>query len=136
RKQREPEGRMSRAIVGRIIWKEIRVQRAFWFWILLLGAFIQFVPRLLGRDWYSSGLSSQWFLSVNLVVSCCFAVGSAAIAFAGETEGRTKSLFQRMPLQTVDLLVGKVSWLLLGTYTLFLLLTLSGALQGDGRTTF
>ena len=61
---------MSRAIVGRIFWKEIRVQRAFWFWILLLGAFVQFVPRLLGRDWYMSALSSQWFLSVNIVVSC------------------------------------------------------------------
>ena len=127
---------MSRAIVGRIFWKEIRVQRAFWFWILLLGAFVQFVPRLLGRDWYMSALSSQWFLSVNIVVSCCFAAGSAAIAFAGETEGRTKSLFQRMPLQTADLLVGKVGWILLGTYALFLLLTLSGALLGDGRTTY
>ncbi len=127
---------MSRAIVGRIFWKEIRVQRAFWFWILLLGAFIQFVPRLLGRDWYMSALSAQWFLSVNVVVSCCFAAGSAAIAFAGETEGRTKSLFQRMPLQTADLLVGKVGWILLGTYTLFLLLTLSGALLGDARVTY
>ena len=108
---------MSRAMVGRIFWKETRVQRAFWYWILLLGAFIQFVPMLLGRNWYMSAPSAQWFLSVNVVVSCCFAVGSAAIAFAGETESRcTKSLFQRMPLRTVDLFVGKVGWILLGTY--------------------
>ncbi len=102
----------------------------------MLGAFIQFVPMLLGRNWYMSALSAQWFLSVNVVVSCCFAVGSAAIAFAGETESRTKSLFQRMPLRTVDLFVGKVGWILLGTYALFVLLTLSGAVLGDGRTTY
>ena len=41
-----------------------------------------------------------------------------------------------MPLQTADLLVGKVGWILLGTYSLFLLLTLSGALLGDARVTY
>jgi hypothetical protein len=40
---------MSQGIVGRIFWKEIRIQRAFWAWILGLGAFIQLLPTLTGR---------------------------------------------------------------------------------------
>ncbi len=123
---------MSQAIVGRIFWKELRVQRAFWAWILGLGVFIQLLPVFLGRAYYRSAVDAHWFYSVNVVVACCFAVGSTAIAFAGETENRTKSLFQRLPVRTGDLLVGKLGWSLLGTYTLLTILALTANLWGDG----
>src|SRR5579862_7219529 len=107
---------MSQAIVGRIFWKELRVQRAFWVWILALGVLIQLAPLFFGLAYYRSLFQFHWFSSVNIVMACCFAVGSTAIAFAGETESRTKSLFQRLPLRVVDLLVGKLGWSILGTY--------------------
>src|SRR5262249_42385937 len=110
---------MSQAIVGRIFWKELRIQRAFWAWMLGLGIFIQLAPLLLGSAYRHSAIEIRWFSSVDVVIACCFAVGSMAIAFAGETENRTKSLFQRLPIRTADLLVGKVGWAVLGTYTLF-----------------
>ncbi|HET6326350.1 MAG TPA: hypothetical protein VFG04_16875 [Planctomycetaceae bacterium] len=115
---------MSQAIVGRIFWKELRVQRAFWVWILALGVSIQLAPLFFGLAYYRSLFQFHWFSSVNIVMACCFAVGSTAIAFAGETESRTKSLFQRLPVRTAELLVGKVGWSLVGTYVLFLLLAL------------
>jgi len=122
---------MSQAIVGRVFWKELRVQRAFWWWILGLGVFIQLLPVILGRGYYRSAVDAHWFYSVNVVIACCFAVGSTAIAFAGETENRTKSLFQRLPIRTADLLVGKLGWSVLGTYTLLLILALSASALSD-----
>ncbi|HEV3298255.1 MAG TPA: hypothetical protein VG055_01345 [Planctomycetaceae bacterium] len=122
---------MSQAIVGRVFWKEARIQRAFWWWILGLGVFVQLLPLFLGRGYYRSAVDVHWFYSVNVVIACCFAVGSTAIAFAGETENRTKSLFQRLPLRTADLLVGKLGWSVLGTYTLLLILALSASVLSD-----
>jgi hypothetical protein len=122
---------MSQAIVGRIFWKEIRVQRAFWAWILALGAFIQILPLLFGQAYYRSAVDYHFFNAVNIVVACCFAAGSTAIAFAGETEGRTKSLFQRLPVRAADLLAGKLGWSFLGTYTLLLILALTASLLGS-----
>jgi hypothetical protein len=122
---------MSQLIVGRIFWKELRVQRAFWAWILGLGAFIQLAPTLLGQAYYRSAIEIHWFDSVNILMACCFAVGSTAIAFAGETENRTKSLFQRLPVRSADLLVGKLGWSLVGTYALLLILALTARFWGN-----
>src|SRR5580692_2389174 len=121
---------MSQAIVGRVFWKEARVQRAFWWWILGLGVFIQLLPVFLGRTYYRGALEIHWFYSVNVIIACCFAVGSTAIAFAGETENRTKSLFQRMPVRNGELLVGKLGWCLLGSYALASILALTASVLG------
>jgi hypothetical protein len=124
---------MSQAIVGRIFWKELRVQRAFWAWILGLGAVIQFLPVLLGREYYQYAVHANVFQSIDVVMACCFAAGSAAIAFAGETEARTKLLFQRLPVRSAELLLGKLGWSFLATYALYLLLMLTGGLwSGEG----
>jgi hypothetical protein len=125
---------MSHAIVGRIFWKEARVQRAFWYWILGLGLFIQLLPAILGQAYYRTAIDIHWFQSVNVVMACCFAVGSTAIAFAGETENRTKSLFQRLPVRSMDLLVGKLGWSILGTYALLLTLALTANLFGGTQS--
>jgi hypothetical protein len=121
---------MSHAIVGRILWKEARVQRAFWVWILGLGLFIQLLPALFGRSYSKGAVDLHWFDSVNIVVACCFALGSTAIAFAGETENRTKSLFHRLPVRARELLAGKVVWCVLGTYALVLILSLTARAWG------
>src|SRR5580704_5413914 len=122
---------MSHTIVGRVFWKEARVQRAFWWWIFGLGVFIQLLPVFLGRGYYRSAVDVHWFYSVNVVIACCFAVGSTAIAFAGETENRTKSLFQRLPIRTGELLVGKLALSVLGTYALLLILALSASVLSE-----
>jgi hypothetical protein len=122
---------MNPEIAGRILWKETRAQRAFWASILGLGAVIQLLPTLIGREYYRSAVDFHWFYSVNIIMSCCFAVGSTAIAFAGESENRTKSLFQRLPIRVADLLVGKLAWSVLGTYTLLLILAVTANVWGD-----
>jgi hypothetical protein len=131
------EKRMSQAIVGRILWKEARVQRAFWVWILGLGLFIQLLPALFGQSYSKGAADLHWFDSVNVVVACCFALGSTAIAFAGETENRTKSLFQRLPVRARELLAGKLVWCVLGTYALVLILSLTArAWAAEGAENF
>jgi hypothetical protein len=88
---------------------------------------------LLGQAYYKDAVHLHFFQSVDVVMACCFAVGSTAIAFAGETEARTKQLFQRLAVRTVELLVGKLGWSLLSTYALYLLLMLTGAIwSGEG----
>ncbi|HXY36735.1 MAG TPA: hypothetical protein VEI07_21070, partial [Planctomycetaceae bacterium] len=121
---------MSQAIVSRILWKEARVQRPFWVWVLGLGLFIQLLPAILGQHYYRGAVDVHWFASVNIVVACCFAVGSTAIAFAGETENRTKLLFQRLPVRSGQLLTGKLVWCVLGTYALALILAMTAKAWG------
>ncbi len=64
-----------------------------------------------------------------IVLACSFATGSAAIAFAGEVEAKTKGLLQRIPVRPRDLLAGKLSLSLAGSYALLFALWLAGGLM-------
>jgi hypothetical protein len=114
---------------GRIFWKEWRAQRSFWLALfgMAIGLDILF---LFATFWNGSATLDQLraYNFVAIVLACSFATGSAAIAFAGEVEGKTYGLLQRIPLRARDLFVGKLSLSLLGSYLLLVVAWAAGQL--------
>jgi hypothetical protein len=115
---------------GRIFWKEWRAQRSFW--LGLFGLAIGLEILLIGfsplRPTNPADLL-HLCQSLAIVLACSFATGSAAIAFAGEVEAKTKGLLQRLPVRPRDLLAGKLSLALVGSYALLVALWLAGGLM-------
>jgi hypothetical protein len=114
----------------RIFWKEWRAQRAFWLGLLALAVGLEFLLIFIVPLWRSTSRLEQlrYHEGLAVVLACAFATGSAAIAFAGEVEAKTKGLLQRMPVRARDLLAGKLTFALAGSYSLFLALWLIGGL--------
>lgn len=126
---------MSRTTVGRIYWKELRAQSGFLFALLVVGFLFQLVPSIL--QWLKPAEGFQFLPGaenvIAITISCCFAVGSTAILFAGEKESKTFGLLQRIPVHWGDLLVGKLLLTACGSLVLILLLLPSGWLLALGR---
>jgi hypothetical protein len=116
---------------GRIFWKEWRAQRSFWLGLFALAIGLEVLLLIVSPLWRKIDPVDQLRLYQVLVVvlACCFATGSAAIAFAGEVEGKTKGLLQRLPVRPRDLLAGKLSLALAGSYALLVALWVAGGLM-------
>jgi hypothetical protein len=116
----------------RIFWKEWRAQRSFWFGLLAVAFGLEFLLLVVSPLWnhHTDPIDQvrlcQWIV---IVLSCAFATGSTAIAFAGEVESKTKGLLQRIPVRTGVLLAGKLSLALVGSYLLLILLSIAGGLM-------
>jgi hypothetical protein len=113
----------------RIFWKEWRAQRAFWLALLgmAIGLDILFMFATFWNGWATLD-QLRAYNFVAIVLACSFATGSAAIAFAGEVEGKTHGLLQRIPLRARDLFVGKLSLSLVGSYLLLVVAWAAGQL--------
>ena len=116
---------------GRIFWKEWRAQRSFWLGLFGLAIGLEFLLILVVPSGRRRIPSTQLRIYQGLVIvlACSFATGSAAIAFAGEVEAKTKGLLQRIPVRPRDLLAGKLSVSLVGSYALLFALWLAGGLM-------
>jgi hypothetical protein len=116
---------------GRIFWKEWRAQRSFWLGLFGLAIGLELVLLVISPLWMHTDAITQLRIYQGLVtvLACCFATGSAAIAFAGEVEAKTKGLLQRIPVRPRDLLAGKLSLSLVGSYALLIALWLAGGLM-------
>jgi hypothetical protein len=114
----------------RIFWKEWRAQRSFWLGLLALAIGLEVLLIFVAPLWRPTSLLEQlrYHEGLAAVLACAFATGSAAIAFAGEVEAKTKGLLQRVPVRARDLLAGKLTFSLAGSYSLFLALWLFGGL--------
>lgn len=115
---------------ARIFWKEWRAQRLFWMGLFALALGLE-VLLVFGTPFLRRNANPidqlRMYQSLVIVLACSFATGSTAIAFAGEVEAKTKGLLQRIPLRPRDLLVGKLSLSLIGSYALMVGLWLVGA---------
>lgn len=113
----------------RIFWKEWRAQRSFWLGLFILAIALELLLVFVVPLLHPTSLLEQFRYHEGLVVvlACSFATGSAAIAFAGEVEAKTKGLLQRVPVRARDLLAGKLSFSLAGSYALFVALWLLGS---------
>src|SRR5580704_3886269 len=116
----------------RIFWKEWRAQRSFWLGLLALAIGLEFLLVVVPPLWrpHVNPIDQlRVYQTLGLILSCGFATGSAAIAFAGEVESKTKGLLQRIPLRTRDLLAGKLSLSVLGSYLLLLVIWVAGGIM-------
>ena len=93
---------MSRIVVGRIFWKEMRSQRSLWLGVMLLAIAIQSLIGLLAFHYRNS--SPDWevwaggiFLAAYIAASL-YAIGSGAATFTEESEAKTAWMLRVMPL--------------------------------------
>ena len=89
---------MFRTAIGRLLWKEYRVQRALWFLLLGILLLLQVLLRLAYFNSTESithavSIDEQWATRTMwllvFVMQVIFIVASVAISFAGEREERT-----------------------------------------------
>ncbi len=83
----------------RIFWKEWRAQRSFWLGLLALAIGLECLLIFVAPLWRPTSLLEQlrYHEGLAAVLACSFATGSAAIAFAGEVEAKTKGLCSACP---------------------------------------
>ena len=103
-------------------------QRSFWLGLLALAIGLEILlifvaPLVRPTNWLEQ---LRFHEGLVVVLACSFATGSAAIAFAGEVEAKTKGLLQHVPIRR-DLLAGKLTFSLAGSYALFVALWLVGS---------
>jgi hypothetical protein len=123
---------MSRTVVGRIFWKELRTQRSLWLGVTGLGLGIQALVTVLAIHhrhqsldfdlWYAGILLSA-YLGVVL-----YAIASGAASFTEECEGNTSVLLRTVPITRLEAFVGKWGYGLTSTGVLSVVLAIAACL--------
>jgi hypothetical protein len=137
---------MSRVVVGRIFWKEVRTQRSLWFGALGLAVAAQVVCTLLAINHKRWNADVEQFLAGAYLASylgvAIYAIATGAASFTEEKEGRTKSLLRVIPMSPAEAFAGKCAYGLASTGLLLLVLFAGGVvcttitwneLQPDGE---
>lgn len=120
---------MFASAVGRLIWKEYRVQRALWFLLLGLLLVLQVLLRLAffsadgSRSFNVTSADEQWATRamwlLAFVMQVIFFVASIAISFAGEREERTCDLLIHHAPSPWAVLLAKIGICLAGSIALY-----------------
>ena len=107
------------AMLWRMIWKEYRAQRGFWLAIAGFGVVLMLlVMGLIDRQ--SDRIEALWVIAQLL--SAVYALGCAAVLFASEREDGTTELLRIMAARTSRVFLGKVSFSLVSTVAMSILL--------------
>ncbi len=105
---------MSGSVLNRLVWKEYRLLRGFW-WAMLIAALLGQLYAL----WIAERTDdAHWIFLVGLALTACYALGCGATAFAGERESGTYALQRVMPVTPPELLLGKLLYAALSTLAL------------------
>ncbi len=116
----------SFAPVSRLLWKEYRVQRAFWLAMLLFGVVVQFLIRIILPTDRGAG---EMVWSMTATASLLFVIGSTAILFAGEREERTDDWLRHLAVSPLWILLAKWGLVLIAALSLGLLLSVNAVLM-------
>ena len=121
---------MFTSTVGRLIWKEYRVQRALWFLLLGLLLVLQILLRLsffrpagsgLLQGISSDELWATWMMwLLAFLAQVIFLIASVAIGFAGEREERTCDLLVHHASSPWAVLLAKLGICIAGSLAFYL----------------
>jgi ABC-type transport system involved in multi-copper enzyme maturation permease subunit len=123
---------MTNASYSRFLWKEYRTLRGFWLCVLgfALGTqlFLFWVIEKPRDAEYSLFYTAS-------VLAACYALGCGAVLFASEREDGTYELIRRLPIAPWRTIAGKLSFAVISTLLLLLVLHLSAwVLANKGPT--
>lgn len=100
---------MTGTHLGRLVWKEYRTQRGLWLGIAAIILVVQLMVWWLMPPNERAPLAA--LMSIGMILSTFYALGSAAVAFAGEREEGTAGWLGSLPVASLTVLVGKLAWL-------------------------
>ena len=114
-------------MVARLWWKDARQFWPIWVLLAVVGLAAQWlILHYVGENARNGGLAV-----VALGWTCLYAFAIAASAFAGERENRTLHLLDALPVDRWWIWTGKVSFAIVSTFALGILLFLVAALATD-----
>ncbi len=116
---------MSGSVLNRLVWKEYRLLRGFW-WAMLIAALLGQLYAL----WLFSSTPNyaQSIFLIGISLTACYALGCGATAFAGEREAGTYALQRVLPVTPPAVLLGKLLFATISTLALGVLLWLVATL--------
>ena len=113
---------MRDATLGRVMWKEYRLQRDFWLviaaFIVVLQLSVLVAASIEHPD--RNVVPAHVFFAIGLGVPAIFALGSGAMLFAGEREAETYDFQRALPVAAGRLIAGKMLSALGGALLLLL----------------
>jgi len=123
---------MSRTIVGRILWKELRAQRGLWLGVTGLVIGIQALLTVLALyDRHRAHDLEELYGSTFLLAylgAVFYAIGSGAASFTEETEGNTAVLLRTVPMSPSEAFAGKWGFGLASMGILFAVLAVAAGI--------
>jgi ABC-type transport system involved in multi-copper enzyme maturation permease subunit len=122
---------MIDAVFWRLIWKEYRLQRAFFAAIVALAVLVQ-LAGLLGAAYRGTPLPVDWVYLIAAGAVALYALGCGATLFATEHESGTFDFQRALPLTATRLFLGKISFALASIVMLSLFVWLLTVLISRG----
>jgi len=121
---------MNSAIFWRLVWKEYRIQRAFWVSMAVLTALLELIVLVsIGKPSDRTPL----LFAVGLALPAFYALGCGATLFATEHEAGTYEFQRILPVSAMRLFFGKLAFGVLSTAALILLMCSSAAVLAGWR---
>lgn len=113
---------MNRSIFWRLVWKEYRVQRAFWLAMIVIVVLLELlIVGLSEGDRGGQGLVTTIF-GLALAFSALYAAGCGATLFATERETGTFEFQRAVPVSSLRLFSAKATFALLSTSSILAVL--------------
>jgi hypothetical protein len=107
---------MSRAIVGRIFWKELRTLGSLWFTLATLAVVLEVVVALWfthSRPWWAPEkmvTAAAGTLLVGYVTAMLYTIATASAMFTSEFDGTRGNFLRTVPVTRLEAFAGKWSY--------------------------
>ncbi len=121
---------MNRAIFWRLMWKEYRLQRAFWIAMAALALMLMLLA------WQFNDRADDcalWYFYIALATPVFYVLGCASTTFAGEFDAETYEFQRSMPVKAMQVFWSKVALAFLSTFAMFVLLSILAFCLAGGR---
>ncbi|HUE14311.1 MAG TPA: hypothetical protein VMR25_09115 [Planctomycetaceae bacterium] len=123
---------MSRTVVGRMFWKELRTQGSLWLGVTCLVIGIQALVAVLAIYHRLSSVEfEEWSAGIFLAAyigATLYAIASGAASFTEEREGNTAVFLRTVPMTYTEAFVGKWGYGLVSTGVLFVVLAVAATI--------
>ena len=123
---------MSRIVVGRIFWKELRAQRGMWLGVTGLMIGIQALLTVFALSYRHAPRDLEEIYGSTFLLAYLgavfYAIGSGAASFTEETEGNTAVLLRTVPMTPSEAFAGKWGFGLASTGVLFAVLAVAAVM--------
>ncbi|MGD0384202.1 MAG: ABC-2 transporter permease, partial [Thermoguttaceae bacterium] len=121
---------MNRAIFWRLLWKEYRLQRAFWIAMAVLALMLMLFAWLFNNRVEERNL---WFFYIAFATPVFYMLGCASTTFAGEYDAETYEFQRSLPVTAMQVFWSKIALALLSTFAIFVLLNMLAFCLAGGR---
>jgi hypothetical protein len=123
---------MNVPVFWRLVWKEYRLQRAFWLAMIVLALLFEWFVLWFMRD-KDVAFRTMWLFDVALALSALYALGCGATLFATEHEAGTYDFQRALPVSVGRLLFAKLAFAVASTLAMIGLLWLLAAVLAGGQ---